>query len=62
VAITNKENRSDLYKAVIALVVIIVCAILVYGDKLNIAVFAVIISGVTGYYFGKSSDKGSLLE
>jgi uncharacterized membrane protein len=61
VSISNPQNRQDLYRALVALVIIVACAILVSGGKMDIAVFAVIIAGVSGYYFGKASDKGSII-
>lgn len=55
------DFSKDLIKATICLVVIITAAILVGFGKLDINVFIVIISSVTSYYLGKTSDKGSII-
>lgn len=52
----------DVQKAIITLVIIIVCALFVSNGKLDISVFMVVITGVSGYYLGKSSNQGSLLD
>lgn len=61
-SLNTPEGRQDLYKAIIALVIIITCAVLVSGGKLDIGAFAVVLSGVSGYYFGKASSQGSILK
>lgn len=61
-AINYDQFSKDLIKAVICLTVIIVCSILVGFGKLDINVFIIIISSVTSYYLGKSSNKGSVID
>lgn len=56
------QDRQDIIRAIICLVVIIVCAILVNGGKVDVSVFLIILTGVTSYYLGKSSSQGSLKE
>lgn len=57
--LTPQENQ-DLTRAIVCLVVIIICAILVNAGKLDASVIIVIISSVTAYYLGKSSSQGSI--
>lgn len=57
----STQDRQDLIRACICLFVIIVSSILVGFGKLDASVFIVVITGVSGYYLGKSSNSGSIL-
>lgn len=59
--IIQPENKSDLYRLIICLVITIVASILVGLGKLDINVFIVVITGISSYYLGKSSNSGSIL-
>lgn len=60
-AIIEPNNRNDLYRAILCFLIIIVMSILVGYGKLDVSVFLVIITGITSYYLGKTSDKGGLI-
>lgn len=59
---STPEEKKDLQRAIICLVLIVVSAFLVYVGKADIGVFVLVFTGVTAYYLGKSSDKGSLIQ
>ena len=56
------DNTSDIIRAIICFLIIIVVSLLVGLGKLDINVFLVIITGISSYYLGKSSDKGGLIK
>lgn len=59
---TTTEEKQDLTRAIMCLVVIIVCAFLVGFGKVDVNVFILVISSITSYYLGKSSSQGSILK
>jgi len=59
--IIEPNNRNDLYRAILCFIIIVTMSILVGFGKIDVSVFLVIITGITSYYLGKSSDKGSLI-
>jgi len=61
-AINPNFKSDDLYRLIICLAIILVSSILVGYGKLDINVFIVVITGISSYYLGKSSNKGSIIE
>lgn len=57
----STQRRNDLYRLIIALCMIVVSALLVSSGKLDVVVLITVFSGVSVYYLGKSSDKGSII-
>lgn len=53
----DQETVKDIIKGVIAIVVIIVCAFLVYNGKSDINSLIVIITGIINYFLGLTTKK-----
>lgn len=58
----EQTKLNDLYRLIICLTIIIIASILVGLGKLDINVFIVVITGISSFYLGKASNKGSLLD
>ena len=57
----SSQDKQDIIRAIIVIVIVIASSILVGFGKIDTNVLVVVFTGITSYYLGKTSSTGGLL-